>query len=375
MLRAGMSYLAAADPAALAAQTQADCLQALEQLDAVKTATRAWILGAFTAGQGYSADADYSATAWLIHRTKVTRGAARGHLGWARRVQAHPQVAAALAGGTVLTESMARIICGWTGQLPAGCRQAADGILIAAAGAGVGREDLAALAAAGEPGPDGEASQGGQQGPGGLEQLTAMSREAIRQAIIGKAADLLSGPGRAGQLPADPAAGRAAGRAQPAPGHRLRRDHPARHPQRGDPQRPALPVARRLPPARGGLPGPPRQAQSPRRPHQPHRLRPSVFVSSSGRDPPLGLDAGPEQRRHHHRLEPRPHQGAAQPRAPLPARSRRVNPGQRDLLFWHAYGAGSGAGANRPVAPARRGRKQRGAGPARRSRHRENSAA
>gem|GEM_PF-3830602 len=77
MLRAGMSYLAAADPAALAAQTQADCLQALEQLDAVKTATRAWILGAFTAGQGYSADADYSATAWLIHRTKVTRGAAR----------------------------------------------------------------------------------------------------------------------------------------------------------------------------------------------------------------------------------------------------------------------------------------------------------
>ena len=77
-----MSYLAAADPAALAAQTQADCLQALEQLDAVETATPAWILGAFTASQGYSADADYSPTAWLIHRTKVTKGAARGHLGW-----------------------------------------------------------------------------------------------------------------------------------------------------------------------------------------------------------------------------------------------------------------------------------------------------
>ena len=85
MLRAGMSYLAAADPTALAAQTQTDCLQALEQLDAVETAS-----------QGYSADADYSPTAWLIHRTKVTKGAARGHLGWARRVQAHPQVAAAL---------------------------------------------------------------------------------------------------------------------------------------------------------------------------------------------------------------------------------------------------------------------------------------
>ena len=138
MLRAGMSYLAGADPTALAAQTQADCLQALEQLDAVETATRAGILGAFTASQAYSADADYSPTAWLIHRTRVTKGAARGHLGWARRVQAHPRVAAALAGGTVLTESMARIICGWTGKLPAGCRQAADDILIAAAGAGSG---------------------------------------------------------------------------------------------------------------------------------------------------------------------------------------------------------------------------------------------
>ena len=31
--------------------------------------------------------------------------------------------------------------------------------------------------------------------PSGLDQLTAMSREAIERAIIGKAADLLSGPG------------------------------------------------------------------------------------------------------------------------------------------------------------------------------------
>ena len=75
MLRAGMGYLAAADPTAMAAQTQAECLQTLEQIDAVETATRAWILAAFTAGHGYSADADYSPTGWLIHRTKVTKGA------------------------------------------------------------------------------------------------------------------------------------------------------------------------------------------------------------------------------------------------------------------------------------------------------------
>ena len=44
----------------------------------------------------------------------------------------------------------------------------------------------------GEPGQDGEASQDGQQGPGGLGQLTAMSREAIQQAIIGKITTLIA---------------------------------------------------------------------------------------------------------------------------------------------------------------------------------------
>src|SRR3984957_9062311 len=38
MLRAGMSYLAAADPTSMTTQTQADCLAALEQLDSMETA-------------------------------------------------------------------------------------------------------------------------------------------------------------------------------------------------------------------------------------------------------------------------------------------------------------------------------------------------
>jgi hypothetical protein len=49
--------------------------------------------------------------------------------------------------GTVLTESMARTICGWTDKLPADCRATADDILIAAARGGARKEDLAALAA------------------------------------------------------------------------------------------------------------------------------------------------------------------------------------------------------------------------------------
>jgi hypothetical protein len=147
MVLAGLSYLAVTDPAALAAQAQAECLQAFEQADAISTAARARILAAFTAGHGYSADADYSPASWLIHRTRITKGAARGHLGWARRAAAHPQVVAALAEGTVLTESMARAICGWTDKLPADCRETADDILVAAARAGARKEDLAALAA------------------------------------------------------------------------------------------------------------------------------------------------------------------------------------------------------------------------------------
>ncbi|HLN68631.1 MAG TPA: DUF222 domain-containing protein, partial [Streptosporangiaceae bacterium] len=147
MLRTAMGYLAAADPTAMSARAQAECLHTLEQLDAVETAARARVLAAFTAGQGYAADADYSPTSWLMHRTKVTKGAARGHLGWARRAAAHPQVLAALAEGTVLTESIARLICGWTDKLPAGCRDAADDILLVAAGAGARPGDLAGLAA------------------------------------------------------------------------------------------------------------------------------------------------------------------------------------------------------------------------------------
>jgi hypothetical protein len=147
MVLTGLSYLAAADPADLAVQAQAECLQGLEQAAAIATAARARILAAFTAGQGYSDDGDYSPTSWLIHRTRITKGAARGHVGWARRAATHPQVLDALAEGTVLSESMAATICGWTGKLPPGCREAADVILIAAARAGADKQDLAALAA------------------------------------------------------------------------------------------------------------------------------------------------------------------------------------------------------------------------------------
>src|SRR6266849_10469883 len=163
MLRSAMSYLSAADATAMATETQAQCLLALEQLDAIETAARASILGAFTSGQGYSADADYSPKAWLINRTGITKGAAVAHTAWARRAAAHPKIAQALAAGQ-MSESVARTICQWTGKLPEDCRDAADKILIAAATAGMDLRDLAELA--GEiyqrslPDPDGDPDDG-----------------------------------------------------------------------------------------------------------------------------------------------------------------------------------------------------------------------
>ena len=50
MARAALGYLAAADATALAAETQAQCLHALEQAAAMGTAARASILAAFTVG-------------------------------------------------------------------------------------------------------------------------------------------------------------------------------------------------------------------------------------------------------------------------------------------------------------------------------------
>ena len=145
MVYAGLRYLADADATAMAAETQARCLQMLERSTAIGTAARSSILAAFTAGQGYCADADYSPRAWLINKTRVTKGAAVAYTAWARRAAAHPEVAAVLAAGE-MTESCARTICQWTDKLPGDCRADADEILLAAAKQGMDLRDLFGLA-------------------------------------------------------------------------------------------------------------------------------------------------------------------------------------------------------------------------------------
>jgi hypothetical protein len=145
MARAGLAWLASADATALPADVQAECLRGLEHIGAVHTAARASVLAGFTAQSGYEKDGHGSARTWLKWQCQMTPGAAAGAVGWMRRLDDHSAVRRALAAGQV-SESFARAICRWTGNLPEALRGDADAILLEAAGAGAELSDLAALA-------------------------------------------------------------------------------------------------------------------------------------------------------------------------------------------------------------------------------------
>src|SRR5438876_11909109 len=117
MLDRALAALAGADAGSLPTAVQAQALRALERAEARHTAARARILAAFTAQDGYECDGQGSARTWLRWQARVTRGAAAGAVGWARRLAAHPVVAAALAEGE-LSASWARAVCTWSDQLP-----------------------------------------------------------------------------------------------------------------------------------------------------------------------------------------------------------------------------------------------------------------
>jgi hypothetical protein len=143
-LRAAMSFLAAADATAMPTAVQAQCLQGLEEIDSIETVARASILRAFSSGQGYCGDGEFSAKTWLVHKTRITGGAAVIHMRWVRRTAGHPVVAAALT-EPLVSEPWARVICQLTDRLPAEHRDEGDAILLAAVRGGATLEDLLAL--------------------------------------------------------------------------------------------------------------------------------------------------------------------------------------------------------------------------------------
>jgi hypothetical protein len=145
MLHRALDHLAAADAASLPSAVQAEALRALERAGAKHTAARARVLAAFAGQAAYEDDGQGSARAWLRWQTRVTTGAAAGAVGWVRRLADHPVIGDALAAGD-LSESWARQVCEWTGRLPPATQGDADGILAAAARAGVDLAGLAGLA-------------------------------------------------------------------------------------------------------------------------------------------------------------------------------------------------------------------------------------
>jgi len=208
-VRAGLGYLAALDPAQLPASVQARLLQVLEEAHALETVARALGLRAFTAGQGYHDDGCYGSKSWLINHLGVTKGAAAAYLAWARRAGAHPRVLAALAARDI-SESVARTICDWTGQLPEDCRDAADAILVAAARSGASLADLARLAAeiyarSRPPDPDGPDDGFGDRSvrlETTFEGAGVLGGDLTPEcaAVVGAVLDALSAPAGAGDL-------------------------------------------------------------------------------------------------------------------------------------------------------------------------------
>ena len=289
-----------------------ECLLALEEMDAAGTATRARVLAVFAAARGYAADGDYSPRSWLIHRTRIT-------------------------------------ICQWSDKLPPDCRDAADAILVAAAAAGAELPDLVQLAAEmyarslPDPGEDGDRPDEVFEDRKVRVETTfagagVMSGDLTPEcaAVVTAVLESLSAPMGAEDT-----------RTREQRYHDGLQEAMRRLVASGLlPERAGQPVKvwafvslaelRALDDGSvwsgcawnwAGVPGTSRQAQGRRRPHQSHQLRLAVLVSPPGGDPPAGLDPRAQPGRDHHRVEPGPDQGPAQPRTPRP---RRVTPRLRD---------------------------------------------
>jgi len=147
-LDAALAYLAHADPGTWSSDVQADCLRTLAVAESRQTAAHASVLAAFSVpGGGLAGDGHRSPRIWLCWQTQATRRAAATSVGWMKRLNGHPVLADALAGGQV-SVSWARQLADWTDRLPETARPQADAELLTAAGRGAALSDLFFLAEA-----------------------------------------------------------------------------------------------------------------------------------------------------------------------------------------------------------------------------------
>src|SRR5215469_16943005 len=143
-VRAGLGWLASADAVGLTGVERADVVRGLAAAESVHLAATAKVLSAFDAAEDYAADGQGGPRAWLCWQARMTRPAAGAAMAWSRRLAVHRQVADALAAGQ-LSLSYARRVCDWVDELPEDVREAAEGILVQAAAAGMDLDGLAML--------------------------------------------------------------------------------------------------------------------------------------------------------------------------------------------------------------------------------------
>ncbi len=147
MLQCAAGFLADLDAAQMPAEAISECLRGLEQADAVQAAARGRLLAGFDAAGGPVGDGQRTSRTWLVHTTRVTRGQAAEHTAVQALARAHAPLLAGLREGGVITKSVALQLAKWTFGIPGEYRGQAEEIVVAAARAGAGLRELAAICA------------------------------------------------------------------------------------------------------------------------------------------------------------------------------------------------------------------------------------
>ena len=147
MLACAAGFLADLDAAQMPAEALAGCLRGLERADAAQAAARGRLLAAFDATDGPVGDGQRTTRVWLVHSLRVTRGQAGAYRAVQALAEDHRPLLAGLREGHVLTTSVALQLSKWTRAIPGEFRAQAEEILVAAARAGAGLRELAAICA------------------------------------------------------------------------------------------------------------------------------------------------------------------------------------------------------------------------------------
>src|ERR1700677_4416202 len=147
MLESAMGFLAGADFPHLSCAEMSGALRALERADAVEAVVRGKLIRMFDLSGGPAADAHQGVGAWLGWETAITGPQVKAHRFWARQVDEHRPIIAAMTSGRHMPASLAARCCGWTRRIPLESRARADQILADAFQNGAGEIELARIAA------------------------------------------------------------------------------------------------------------------------------------------------------------------------------------------------------------------------------------